>query len=271
MWINCSEPIRAESHAMFLERFGPFGVKPGSLATCYAMAETTFAVTQSSPGEDPPAAAADRAELARGRYSPADGTDPRQVRRCVSSGQPIPGCEVQAVGPNGTPLPDGGVGELLIRSESIFDGYRNQPAKTAEAFVDGWYRSGDLGFILDDHVFVIGRKKDVIIVAGKNLAPEDIEDAVGGVPGVLPGRVVAFGVDKAETGTEEIHVIAETEAADLKLRRELTFAVQRAGMGVDVTIARVHLVPPRWLIKSTSGKISRSANRERLDELRAAA
>ena len=103
-------------------------------------------------------------------------------------------------------------------------------------------------------------------MAGKNIYPEDIEDAIGGVPGVLPGRVVAFGVEDAATGTEEICVIAETnEGAD---RKSLRLAIVQEGMKIDVTIGRVYLVPPRWLIKSSAGKPSRSANKERsLSEL----
>lgn len=269
--INCSEPIRADSQEMFLRRFAPYGLREEALATCYAMAETTFAVTQTPAGRTPLVVAADRGALAAGTYRPAASASGPEVRRCVSSGHPISGCAVRVVGEDGRDLPEGHVGELLVRSVSLFDGYRNQPAKTREAFLDGWYRSGDLGFVLAEDVFVIGRKKDLIIVAGKNLCPEDIEDAVGAVPGVLPGRVVAFGVERAEKGTEEIHVVAETEIAGAAERKALTLAIQRAGMEVDVTIARVLLVPPRWLIKSTSGKISRSANRERALEERQAA
>jgi len=119
--------------------------------------------------------------------------------------------------------------------------------------------------------FVIGRMKDVIIVAGKNLYPEDIEAAVGGVPGVLPGRVVAIGRENPALGTEEVCVIAETNETDPARLRALGLAVKQAGMGANVTIARVAFVPPRWLYKSSSGKPMRKANQERLGEVRWAA
>jgi len=268
--INCSEPIRADSHQRFLKRFFPYGLRLQALATCYAMAETTFAVTQSLPGVAPKTVLADRSELGRGRYRPGSGNGGPEDRACVSSGRPISGCQVCVVGEDGRDLPEGHVGEVLIRSVSLFDGYRNNPQKTAEGFTDGWYRSGDLGFRLGEDWFIIGRKKDLIIVVGKNICPEDIEDAVNTVAGVIPGRVVAFGVENAALGTEEVHVVAETEIGEEKGRRELTLAIQRAGMEVDVTISRVLLVPPRWLMKSTSGKLSRSANKERAAEYHAA-
>jgi len=269
--INCSEPVRADSHERFLNRFLSYGLRPQALAACYAMAETTFAVTQPPPGEVPRTVSADRAELGRGRYRPGSGGRGPENRDCVSSGRPISGCQVRVVGEDGRGLPEEHVGEILICSVSLFDGYRNNPNKTAEVCIDGWYRSGDLGFRLGEDWFIIGRKKDLIIVAGKNLCPEDIEDAVNTVARVIPGRVVAFGVENAERGTEEIHVVAETNLRDEQGRLELTWAIQRAGLEVDVTISRVLLVPPRWLIKSTSGKLSRSANKEHVLESQAAA
>ena len=154
------------------------------------------------------------------------------------------------------------MGELAIRSPALFEGYRNDPHSTARVLEAGRYRSGDLGFVRDGEVFVVGRKKDLIIVAGNNVYPEDVEDAVGRVGGILPGRVVAFGADDARSGTELLCVIAETEVpADGA--KKLGLAVKQAGMAIDVTISRVFLVPPRWLIKSSSGKPARAANRAR--------
>ncbi len=261
-WVNCSEPVRAESHERFLRRFGAFGVMPASLGACYAMAETTFAVTQTPPGGGCAVVQADRDELTRGRFVPAGAGRP--ARACVSSGQAIDGCAVRIVEAAGGELPDGVVGELVIASVSLFDGYRNNAEATTRVLRDGWYRSGDVGFRLAGEVFVIGRQKDIIIVAGKNLYPEDIEDAVGGVPGIVPGRVIAFGVFDEASGTEQVCVVAETERSGERELRQLRRAVIEAGMAIDVTLARVQLVPPRWLIKSSSGKPSRSANRERM-------
>lgn len=266
LFINCSEPVRAESHDRFLARFERYGVRAESLSACYAMAETTFAATQTVPGAPPCVLNASRDELAKGRLRLAEAGE--VVRRCVSSGASIGGCTVEVVDANRHPVAEGDVGELRIRSVSMFDGYRNYPEKTGDVLEDGWYYSGDYGFMHDGECFVIGRKKDIVIVAGKNIYPEDVEDAVSRVAGIMPGRVVAFGVDDEALGTEQICVVAETDRSEDDLLRRLRRDVIEAAMQLDITISRVYLVPPRWLIKSSSGKPSRSANRARaLEEL----
>ncbi|HXJ57335.1 MAG TPA: AMP-binding protein [Verrucomicrobiae bacterium] len=259
--INCSEPVRADSHEKFASRLAAMGLKRGALATCYAMAETTFAVTQSTPGVEPVQVEADRNNLALGFYQPAASVP--ESRTCLSSGRLIPGCELKIVNAKGKELPDGAIGEMLIRSVSMFEGYRNNPEQTSTVLKDGWYHSGDYGFRLDGEHFVIGRKKDLIIVAGKNLYPEDIEDAIAAVPGVIAGRIVAFGIDNAATGTEEIGVVAETIEKDPAGIKALRLAIMQAAMRIDVTVTRVYLAPPRWLVKSSSGKPSRPVNRQR--------
>jgi acyl-CoA synthetase (AMP-forming)/AMP-acid ligase II len=266
MFINCSEPVRASSHDRFAQRFEKIGVNRSALAACYAMAETTFAVTQTPPGSEAPWIDADRQVLRQGRFILAQADTP--PRRCVSSGAPIDGCDVRIVDERRAELPDGQVGEIVVRSVSIFDGYSNNPEQTAKVLEKGWYYTGDYGFRLGREHYIIGRKKDIIIVAGKNLYPEDIEDAVNSATGVYPGRVIAFGAEDEAAGTEQICVVAETDAASDDQRKHVRRAVVEAGMRVDVTISRVYLVPPRWLIKSSAGKPSRSANRDRaLSEL----
>jgi len=259
--VNCSEPVRYASHERFARRFGPYGFRREALAACYAMAETTFAVTQSIPGKESAVLEASREDLARGRFAvPAPG---QKWIACVSSGRPISGCEVLIVDDGCEPLPEGYVGEVMIRSVSMFDGYRNNPEETSKVIKDGWYRSGDYGFCREGEYHILGRKKDIIIVAGKNIYPEDIEYAVAEVPGVIAGRVVAFGLEDEAAGTEQVCVIAETPVEDSVGRKALRSAVVMAGMAGDVTISRVYLVPPRWLFKSSSGKPSRSANKQR--------
>ena len=267
MLVNCSEPVRAESHDKFHARFKGRGLRSSSLGACYAMAETTFAVTQTRPGEAAARLNLSRAELARGRAVVAANGEPGTTR--VSSGKPIDGCSVRILDDAGEEVGPGQVGEIAIASVSMFEGYRNYPEKTAEVMRGEWYLSGDLGFLAEGELFIIGRKKDLIIVAGNNVLPEDVEDAVGRVPGVIPGRVVAFGVEDESLGTEVLCVIAETEETADERRKALRVAVLRAGMAIDVTISRVYLVPPRWMIKSSSGKPARSTNRTRALEMAA--
>ncbi|MCX5778190.1 MAG: AMP-binding protein [Elusimicrobia bacterium] len=261
MLINCSEPVRADSHEMFYKRFAKYGLSNDALTACYAMAETTYAATQSTPGARAKELTVDRESLSAGIVKmPLINRDSRV---CVSSGLPINGCEIKIIDEGDKELGDDFVGEILIKSNSMFDGYRNSPEKTAEVLKGDWYYSGDFGFRHDNEYYVIGRKKDIIIVAGKNIYPEDIEDAVGKIEGVSPGRVVAFGIFKEEIGTEQICVIAET-SLDESARKILRTKIIEAGMELSVTITQIHLVEPRWLIKSSSGKPSRKANKERI-------
>ncbi len=208
MLINCSEPIRDDSHQKFYNRFKEYGLKLNSLSTSYAMAETTFAVTQSEPGKEVNKLVVDRNELAKG--SVVIAKEINNFRICVSSGKLINGCKIRIVDDEGEDLPEGKVGEFAIKSDSMFDGYRNYPEKTREVLKNGWYYSGDYGFVRDDEYYIVGRKKDIIIVAGNNIYPEDVEDVAGSVENVIPGRVVAFGEYDSELGSEQISLIAET-------------------------------------------------------------
>ena len=113
-------------------------------------------------------------------------------------------------------------------------------------------------------MYIIGRKKDIIIVAGKNVYPEDVEDSISSVNGIIPGRVVAFGEYAEALGTENVSVAAETNLTEERDKKMLKIEIMKYGMSMDITINNIYLVPPRWLIKSSAGKPSRKANKERL-------
>lgn len=260
--VNAAEPIRHDSHQKFVNRFQKYGFNPLALACLYGMAEATLGVTVTEPGKPITELAVDRNELSKGIVKFAD--DNSVVRICVSSGKLIDGCSARIVDDNRNDLPDGFVGEVAVKSISQFDGYRNYPEKTAEVVQDGWYFTGDYGFRYNDEYFIIGRKKDIIIVAGKNIYPEDIEDAVNNVEGVIPGRVIAFGEEDPDMGTEFVSVVAETNAQTDEEKNKIRLEILKAGMSIDIVIHKVYLVPPRWLIKSSSGKPSRKTNKERL-------
>jgi len=263
LFVNCSERVKASSHDRFAERFAKIGLNPEALGASYAMAEATFAVTQTTPGIRAPVCYVDRQEIAASRVVVL-AADNSAAIPCVSSGKLVKGCEIRIVDDGDDNLPAERIGHLLVRSPSLFDGYRNHQEKTREAMIDSWYRTGDIGFRVEDEFFVIGRSKDVIIVAGKNIYPEDIETVVNGVDGVLPGRSVAFGVESATSGTEEIWIVAETGLTDESEIKALRHRILKASLQVDVTVSRVSLVPPRWLYKTSSGKPCRHTNRERV-------
>ena len=137
------------------------------------------------------------------------------------------------------------------------------PKKTSSVLKDDWFYTGGMGFLLDDECYVIGRKDNLIICAGKNIYPEDIEDVISEVPHVIPGRVVAFGIDRVELGTQMICAIVETNI-DKDKYKDLRNNIKKACMSIDINISDIYLVPTRWLIKSSSGKPSRNANKDRI-------
>jgi acyl-CoA synthetase (AMP-forming)/AMP-acid ligase II len=262
--INCSEPIREDSHNKFYSRFKKYGLRKNTISTCYAMAETTFAVTQAEPGIEPTVLLIDRKEAAQGKFKFVHCDE--IGRRCVSSGKLINGCKIIIVDEQRNEAGSDFIGEIAIKSVSVFDGYRNYPEKTREVLSDNWYYSGDYGFKYNDEYFIIGRKKDIIIVAGNNVYPEDIEDSLIKLKGIIPGRVVAFGELDEELGSEQISIIAETNLPEFD-HKELKKNILKTGMEIDVNIKQIYLVPPKWLIKCSAGKPSRKINSERIKKL----
>jgi len=262
--INCSEPMHYHSHQMFAERFAPYGLRPEALATCYAMAENVFAVTQG--GIDAPVMVDEvdeRALSVERRATPVVGG-----LKLLSCGPALPNVRVRVLDEQRVELPERYIGEIALQSDCLLTGYFHRPDLTEQAFYDGWYLTGDLGYIVNGEVFITGRKKDLIIVGGKNVYPQDLERLAGEVPGIHTGRVVAFGIYDDDSGTEEVVVVAEAESEDE--RQRLGDAVrQRITRGTDITLRYAHIVGPKWLIKTSSGKIARAANRDKyLAEIR---
>lgn len=258
--INCSEPTRAESHTLFAQRFAANGLARGALATCYAMAENVFAVTQSELGSAPPLDVVDPAALSRAESAQALRTEAGGAQM-LSNGRALPNVQIEIRSADGAALPERHLGEIALRSDCLLESYYKRPDLTGSAFSGGWYLTGDLGYLADAELYITGRKKDVMIVGGKNIHPHDIEDLAGAVAGVHRGRVVAFGVFNAERGTEDVVLVAE---ADTPAAADVAAAVRdRVNRGTDVALAAVHLVPPGWIIKTSSGKAARSANRDK--------
>jgi fatty-acyl-CoA synthase len=266
--INCSEPVRASSMLEFQEAFAAAGFKGSALQSSYAMAENVFAVSQSD---------INRADACKTIW--VDGPEFRSAHHIVtvvagtpgavaftSSGRLLPNHEVRIASETGALLGDHAVGEILVKSDCLFDGYYNRPALTAQAIVDGWYYTGDLGFYLDGQLFVVGRKKDLLIIGGENIYPQDIEEIVAGHGYIHDGRVIAMGVYNPDLGTDDIVVVAEVEREELLANAaQIESEIRRlivAAMGVAVRT--IFLKPPKWIVKSTAGKAARSATREKL-------
>lgn len=265
-FINCSEPVFYESHQVFLEKFAAHGVRREALSTCYAMAENTFAVTQFPVGKTPTLEWVNTRALQEQRRALPAQPDSDGATPMVSCGFPIPGTEICIMDEDGLPLPERHIGEVALRSNCMLSGYYRRPDLTAQAMRRGWYFTGDMGYIANGELYISGRKKDLIIHGGKNIYPQDLEAIASAIPGITPGRSVAFGLMDKSLGSEKIVMVCELETYNLgeedlhdiemELRKRV---VERS----EVALADVRLVGKRWLIKTSSGKIARAANREK--------
>jgi acyl-CoA synthetase (AMP-forming)/AMP-acid ligase II len=182
----------------------------------------------------------------------------------LSAGSPIDNVHIRVLDKRGQDVPERHIGEIALQSNCMLTSYYHRPDVTAKAFLDGWYLTGDYGYLANGQVYITGRKKDLIIVGGKNIYPQDLEQLAMEVPGVHPGRVAAFGIFDEVMGTEDVVLVAELDTIDTKEREQIAQAVrQTVTRGSAVALRHVYLVPPRWLIKTSSGKIARLANRDK--------
>jgi len=261
--INCSEPMRWDSQQAFLERFARYGLRAAALQTCYAMAENVFAVTQG--GVDSPVNVDQvNREVLQTKKIALLSNDDQPVLKMLSAGKPIDGTQVKVIDENGGELPERHIGELIVHSNCMLTEYYHRPDVTQKAILDGWYLTGDYGYIVEGEVYITGRKKDLIIVGGKNVYPQDIEHLAMEVPGVHPGRVIAFGVFNEQAGTEDVVVVAEVDTEEPEERREIADRVRQIiARGSDVIPRHVYLVGRHWIVKTSSGKKARSATKEK--------
>lgn len=266
--INCSEPVRASSMNEFYEAFAPCGLKRSALQSSYAMAENVFAITESGMDgkSGPTTILADGQRFRSEHYIAPVEQDAAGCVTFTSSGRLLSNNEVSIIADSGDILEEGYVGEIAIRSDSLFEGYYNRPDLTEKAIRDGWYFTGDLGFTLDGELYVVGRKKDLLIIGGENIYPQDIEEIVCRHPAIHDGRAIALGLFNPELGTEDIVVVAEVDHENHlqqagEIEREIRGKVV-AEMGAAVRT--IFLKPPKWIVKSTAGKPARSTTRQKL-------
>ncbi len=262
--INCSEPVRDASHQTFFDFYRDYGLQRTALQTCYAMAENTFAVTQSKLGTAPNVDVIDRVMFMEQRIAQPVTNGEQAAVSMVSCGSPIPNTEIRIVDADRNELPDRHIGEIALRSNCMLSGYYRREEETARALDSEWYYTGDLGYIADGELYITGRQKDLIIVGGKNIYPQDIENIVNAVPGVHPGRTVAFGVLNESLGTEDLAAIAEVDTDDDAEKMAIVKDIRtRIAQSTDTMAKYVHVVGAMWLLKTSSGKIARGANREK--------
>ena len=185
------------------------------------------------------------------------------MRRLPLLGKAVPGLEMKVVNPDSyEEVPERHVGELLLRGTSVTPGYYKRPDATAALFRDGWLCTGDLAYLVDGELVLCGRIKDVIIVGGRNVFPEDIERAIAVIDGVRAGNVIAFGVEGYK-GKESVVVVCEVRVAEPGGLEAVRHAVHQRTLDVCGLPPRdVMLVQPGTLPKTSSGKLQRAKCRE---------
>ena len=256
---NGAEPIDPTAVEAFMAAGAAQGLDPRAAFCMFGMAEATLAVSFPEVGQGMFVDEVDRRALEFERLA-APTTSGAGSRRLARLGRPLGGLEIQVVDPvTGDGMRDREVGELEVRGNSVTPGYYKRPDLTRSTFRDGWLRTGDLGYLVDGELVVCGRMKDVIIVGGRNVFPEDVERAVAEVDGVRAGNVIAFGVER-RPGREGIVVVAETRDSDVPTVRAAVASRVRDTVGLPPEVV---LVAPGSLPKTSSGKLQRSLCRHR--------
>jgi fatty-acyl-CoA synthase len=259
--LNGAEPIDTEQVEAFIEAGKRHGLRPEAVFPAFGMAEVAIGGTFPEPLSGMRTDCVDRRVLETERYAAPAQPGDEGSRSFALLGRAVPGLEIRIVEPeSGVALQDREVGELEIRGTSVTTGYYRRPDVDAETFRGGWLRTGDLAYTLDGELVVCGRIKDVIIVGGRNVFPEDVERAVGTVAGVRAGNVIAFGVD-GDRGRETLVVVAELKADDHSAVHRLV--AERVREVVGVPAKDIVLVAPGTLPKTSSGKLQRSLCKRR--------
>ena len=262
-FINCSEPCKGLTFDRFASGFVKSGVTPESLQCCYAMAETVFAVSQTRIGELVQRISVDPNHLNRGEMirPVADG----EGHELITVGKVIPGLSVDIYDEQRRKLAPRMVGEIGISGNFLFEGYNKDPERTARSIENDVYFSRDIGFIENNNLYVLGRVDDLIIINGRNVYAHEGEAGLAGISGIKPGRSVATSRFDERIGSEVLILICErnreAERPVPDIRREITDVLFST---LGVTPRRIEIVDEGWLVKTTSGKISRQANLDKL-------
>lgn len=259
--LNGAEPVDPASVEAFAAAGAAHGLRPGAVFPAFGMAEATLGVTFPPVGRGLVVDSVDRRVLESDQYAAPVDPDHASARRLAKLGRPLPGLHVRVCdATRGTAMREREVGEIEIRGTSVTPGYYRHPEATAAALHDGWLRTGDLGYLADGELVVCGRIKDVIILGGRNVYPQDVERAVADVTGVRAGNVIAFGTE-GKRGRESLVVVAESKGDELdRIRNAVKSAVYDA---VGIPPEDVVLVRPGSLPKTSSGKLQRALCRTR--------
>jgi fatty-acyl-CoA synthase len=260
---NGAEAIHPKTIKNFIKRFSYYGLKAESIYPVYGLAESSVALTF------PPLNRQVRIDrVLRTNFNQDQTAVPCQIteKNCiefVSCGKPIPEHELRVVDSQDREIPERIIGSIQFKGPSAMQGYYRNPKATQRIHREGWWESGDLGYKADGEIFITGRKKDIIVKAGRNLYPQEIEEIAGQVKGIRKGCVVAFGTTNLKQGTEQLIIVAETREQRLQQQeRIIDEIIHNITNSIGDPPDKVLLVPPKIIPKTSSGKLQRSSTKD---------
>ena len=263
---NGAEPVSPSTVTRFCERFAPYGFRPEAMKPVYGLAEVALGLTFPPLGSCPHIDRIQREPFMRAAQALPAADDDTTALQFVACGQPLPGYDVRIVDDSGFEVGERQVGRLEFRGLSATGGYFRNPEATRQLFHGEWLDSGDMTYCVGNTVYLTGRAKDLIIRAGRNIYPHELEEALNSVSGLRQGCIAVFGSSDPVSGTERLVILAETrETAPTvvaHLRSQIdAIATDLLGTPPDDVV----LAPPHTIPKTSSGKIRRAASRERYE------
>ncbi|MGD2031052.1 MAG: fatty acyl-AMP ligase [Gammaproteobacteria bacterium] len=265
-----AEMIRADVLHSFAEALAPSGFRENAFLPCYGMAECSLAISFSPLDEPVREDLIDNVHLSNTNEAlpVSDLSDPSRVRSFVNCGVPLPDYQVEIRDESGNPLPERSAGTIFVRGPSVMSGYFNEPEITAQTLSeDGWLNTGDVGYRIGQSIVITGRQKDIIIINGRNIWPQDLEYLAEQQPEVRTGDALAFSAP-APDGSEVPVLVVQCRLTDESRRANLIRRIERL-VGEELGIhCQVQLVPAHFLPRTSSGKLSRSKARQNyIDQL----
>ena len=254
---NGADMIRPDVMQGFVNAFADAGFKARAFLPSYGLAEATLAVTIMPPGEG---IRVELVEEERLSGTPRDLSRPARYRAIVNCGKAVRDMDLEIRGEHGNVLADHHIGKVWCKGPSVMHSYFRDPESTEACLVEGWLDTGDMGYMADGYLFIVGRAKDMIIINGKNHWPQDIEWAVEQLPGFHQGDIAAFSV-QSDTGEEVPAVLVHCRVSDPAERRRLHDQIKDKVRSITGMNCVVELVPPRTLPRTSSGKLSRAKAR----------
>jgi len=255
---NGADMIRPDVMQAFVDAFAPAGFDACAFLPSYGLAEATLAVSIMPPGEGIITDLVEETRLSGGGDAQCDR--PVRYRAIVNCGKPVKDMEVEVRDEDGSLLGDRQIGRIFCKGPSVMVGYFRDPEATDACLKDGWLDTGDMGYMADGYIFIVGRAKDMIIINGKNHWPQDIEWAIEQLPGFKAGDIAAFSIT-TPGGEETPAVLVQCRTTDMEERARLRDAIRDKVRAITGMSCVVELVPPKTLPRTSSGKLSRSKAR----------